>query len=82
MEEIIEDHPESQGALRTVKDLTAGAVGGVAQVLLGRLLFSSMSILTYMERCYSRSGRHSAFSDAAVYPESRLEFFCVTRRVI
>jgi solute carrier family 25 carnitine/acylcarnitine transporter 20/29 len=29
---------EEQGALRTVKDLTSGAVGGVAQVLLGKLI--------------------------------------------
>lgn len=27
---------ENQGALRTVKDLSAGAAGGIAQVLLGR----------------------------------------------
>ncbi|EEH17290.1 hypothetical protein PABG_07450 [Paracoccidioides brasiliensis Pb03] len=27
---------ESQGALRTIKDLTAGAAGGIAQVLLGQ----------------------------------------------
>jgi hypothetical protein len=27
---------EEQGALRTVKDLTSGAVGGIAQVLLGK----------------------------------------------
>ncbi|KAK2744394.1 hypothetical protein FQN57_004290 [Myotisia sp. PD_48] len=30
------DQAEAQGALRTVKDLTSGAVGGIAQVLLGQ----------------------------------------------
>jgi hypothetical protein len=30
--ELLEEHG---GALRTVKDLTAGAAGGIAQVLLG-----------------------------------------------
>jgi hypothetical protein len=29
--ELLEEH----GALRTVKDLSAGAAGGIAQVLLG-----------------------------------------------
>ena len=29
--------PANDGLLRTVKDLTAGAAGGVAQVLLGKL---------------------------------------------
>ena len=31
--EILEHHDE--GALRTIKDLGAGAAGGIAQVLLG-----------------------------------------------
>lgn len=28
--------PESEGLKRTLKDLTAGAAGGIAQVLLGQ----------------------------------------------
>lgn len=34
--EAFEDMQKGGGALRTVKDLAAGAAGGMAQVLLGR----------------------------------------------
>jgi solute carrier family 25 carnitine/acylcarnitine transporter 20/29 len=33
--EAFEDMQKGGGALRTIKDLTAGAAGGIAQVLLG-----------------------------------------------
>jgi len=32
----LEQHPDQGGLKRTLKDLFAGAVGGVAQVLLGQ----------------------------------------------
>ena len=32
------EDPEPEGLRRTIKDLSAGAAGGVAQVLLGQLL--------------------------------------------
>lgn len=34
--EALEDMEKGGGALRTIKDLAAGAAGGMAQVLLGR----------------------------------------------
>lgn len=34
--EAFEDMEKGGGALRTIKDLAAGAAGGMAQVLLGR----------------------------------------------
>lgn len=37
MEDLEARHPEDEGAMRTVKDLTAGAVGGIAQVLIGKI---------------------------------------------
>ena len=33
--EVIDSIDKGDGALRTIKDLTAGAVGGMAQVMLG-----------------------------------------------
>ena len=36
--EAFEDLEKGGGALRTVKDLSAGAAGGLAQVLLGKLM--------------------------------------------
>jgi glycerate kinase len=39
-ERALEDFEKSDGALRTIKDLGAGAAGGIAQVLLGKLLGS------------------------------------------
>lgn len=33
--EAFEDMQKGRGALRTIKDLAAGAAGGIAQVLLG-----------------------------------------------
>ena len=37
MGEVVEAEQIEQGFARTAKDLFAGAVGGVAQVLLGKL---------------------------------------------
>lgn len=39
--EAFEDIQKGGGALRTIKDLGAGAAGGIAQVLLG------MSVISY-----------------------------------
>lgn len=36
--EAFDDLEKSTDALRTIKDLAAGAAGGIAQVLLGKLL--------------------------------------------
>lgn len=41
MTDYVEDPPHQSGALQTAKDLFAGAVGGVAQVLLGEFCFIS-----------------------------------------
>lgn len=38
--EAFEDLQKGGGALRTIKDLSAGAAGGVAQVLLGMFMMS------------------------------------------
>jgi len=63
--EAFEDLQKGVGALRAVKDLTAGAVGGVAQVLIG------MRLLTFHvegEHCrwldvLSSATPHNASSD-------------------
>lgn len=38
--EAFEDIQKGGGALRTIKDLGAGAAGGIAQVLLGKFVIS------------------------------------------
>lgn len=45
--EAFEDIQKGGGALRTVKDLSAGALGGIAQVLIG--MYSSFLYLTIIE---------------------------------
>lgn len=39
---------EEGGALRTLKDLFAGAAGGIAQVLLGEFMFLIFQFLAYL----------------------------------
>lgn len=48
MEDLLESQkPEEEGFVRTAKDLTAGAVGGIAQVLLGKIGLNYMFNLKY-----------------------------------
>lgn len=42
--EAFEDMQKGGGALRTVKDLSAGAAGGIAQVLIGMCTRSGMRL--------------------------------------